>query len=120
VWSFVAALDTKFLYVLSTINAASPFIPTIVKSYHKKNTGPFVETPFGPRQLRQGEIERIHGAKAFTEHYATAVEVLGTGRSASGLPLHLRPVGGSSGRWGERGSILVLGRWRAKDVSVLG
>ena len=36
-------------------------LPTIAKSYHKINTGPFVRTPFGLRLLRQAEIERIHG-----------------------------------------------------------
>jgi DNA (cytosine-5)-methyltransferase 1 len=66
-------------FPFSTVTAGSSRVPTIVKNYHKKSTGPFVETPWGPRLLRQGEIERLHGAVAHTYHYATAVEVLGQG-----------------------------------------
>jgi hypothetical protein len=33
----------------STITQASSRVPTIVRSYHKINVGPFVETVFGPR-----------------------------------------------------------------------
>ena len=51
----------------------------IPKSYHKINTGPFVQTPFGLRLLRQAEIKRIHGHTLFTWHYATAVQMLGQG-----------------------------------------
>jgi DNA (cytosine-5)-methyltransferase 1 len=54
-------------------------LPTIPKSYHKINTGPFVQTPFGLRLLRQAEIERIHGHSLLTRHYAMAVQMLGQG-----------------------------------------
>jgi DNA (cytosine-5)-methyltransferase 1 len=54
-------------------------LPTIPRSYHKINTGPFVRTPFGLRLLRQSEIERIHGHRLLTQHYATAVQMLGQG-----------------------------------------
>ncbi len=54
-------------------------LPTIPKSYHKINTGPFVRTSFGLRLLRQAEIERIHGCTMLTPHYATAVQMLGQG-----------------------------------------
>lgn len=54
-------------------------IPVIPKSYAKINTGPFVETPFGPRLLRQAELERIRGCTVATRHYATAAEILGQG-----------------------------------------
>ena len=54
-------------------------IPTLPKAYHKINTGPFVQTPFGLRLLRQSEIERIHGCRMLTRHYATAVQMLGQG-----------------------------------------
>ena len=54
-------------------------LPCIPKSYHKINTGPFVSTPFGPRLLRQEEIERLHGCEMNTRHYATAVQMLGQG-----------------------------------------
>jgi hypothetical protein len=54
-------------------------LPTIPRSYHKINTGPFVQTPFGLRLLRQAEIERIHSHKLLTQHYATAVQMLGQG-----------------------------------------
>lgn len=54
-------------------------IPVIPKSYHKVNSGPFLETPFGPRLLRLPELERIRGHHLRTEHYATGVEILGQG-----------------------------------------
>jgi hypothetical protein len=54
-------------------------LPTIAKSYHKINMGPFVRTSFGLRLLRQAEIERIHGHTLLTRHYATAVQILGQG-----------------------------------------
>lgn len=54
-------------------------IPVIPKSYAKINTGPFVETPFGPRLLRQAELERIRGCTVATRHHATAAEILGQG-----------------------------------------
>lgn len=54
-------------------------LPCVPKSYHKINTGPFVQTPFGPRLLRQAEIERLHGCELHTRHYATAVQMLGQG-----------------------------------------
>ncbi len=54
-------------------------IPVIPKSYHKVNSGPFLQTPFGPRLLRLPELERIRGHHLLTEHYATGVEILGQG-----------------------------------------
>lgn len=54
-------------------------IPVIPKSYHKVNSGPFLQTDFGPRLLRRHELERIRGHQLGTEHYATAVEILGQG-----------------------------------------
>jgi DNA (cytosine-5)-methyltransferase 1 len=62
-----------------TINRASTKIPTLVRSYHKINTGPFVETPHGPRLLRKHEAERIMGGQVHCDHYATAIEILGQG-----------------------------------------
>lgn len=66
-------------FAFSTLTGRETRIPTIPKSYHKINTGPFVETPFGPRLLRQQEIERLHGVRIHTRHYATAVQILGQG-----------------------------------------
>ena len=54
-------------------------IPTIPKSYHKINTGPFVQTAYGPRLLRQTEVERIHGVRLTNRHYATSLQILGQG-----------------------------------------
>ena len=54
-------------------------LPVIPKSYHKINSGPFVQTPHGLRLLRMPEIERIHGHHLGTEDYATGVEMLGQG-----------------------------------------
>ncbi len=66
-------------FSFSVVEQDATRIPTIPKSYHKINTGPFVATPFGPRLLRQSEIERIHGVRLSTRHYATAVQILGQG-----------------------------------------
>jgi site-specific DNA-cytosine methylase len=63
----------------STINHESKRVPTIVRSYHKINTGPFVETPYGLRLLHKAEVERLMGCEIDCEHYATAVEILGQG-----------------------------------------
>ena len=66
-------------FAFTTIDGSETRLPTVPKSYHKINTGPFVQTPFGPRLLRQAEIERIHGCEMRTQHYATAVQMLGQG-----------------------------------------
>ena len=63
----------------STITQASSRVPTVVRSYHKINVGPFVETVFGPRLLRKHEVERLMGCAIDCEHYATAIEILGQG-----------------------------------------
>jgi DNA (cytosine-5)-methyltransferase 1 len=63
----------------STINSKSVRVPTIVRSYHKINTGPFVETPYGLRLLSKCEVERLMGCRIDCAHYATAVEILGQG-----------------------------------------
>lgn len=63
----------------TVINRESRKIPTLVRSYHKINTGPFVETAFGPRMLRKHEAERIMGCEINCDHYATAIEILGQG-----------------------------------------
>jgi len=63
----------------TTINSQSPRVPTIVRSYHKINVGPFVETAFGPRLLRKHEVEKLMGCEVACEHYATAIEILGQG-----------------------------------------
>jgi DNA (cytosine-5)-methyltransferase 1 len=63
----------------TTINRESTRVPTIVRSYHKINTGPFVETPHGPRLLSKNEVERLMGCRIDCAHYATAVEILGQG-----------------------------------------
>jgi DNA (cytosine-5)-methyltransferase 1 len=63
----------------TAINRQSNRVPTIVRSYHKINTGPFVETAAGLRLLRKHEIERLMGCEIDCEHYATAVEILGQG-----------------------------------------
>ncbi len=72
-----AALGHGFGF--SVVDRAAVKIPVIPKSYHKINSGPFVSTSFGPRLLRQSEIERIHGSAIGTRHYATAVRIMGQG-----------------------------------------
>lgn len=54
-------------------------MPTIVRSYHKINIGPFVETPSGLRLLHKEEVERLMGCEIDCPHYATAIEILGQG-----------------------------------------
>ena len=66
-------------FQLATIDRDSIKIPTLVRSYHKINTGPFVETAYGPRLLRKHEAERIMGCMIDCAHYATAIEILGQG-----------------------------------------
>jgi site-specific DNA-cytosine methylase len=63
----------------TTINAQSSRVPTIVRSYHKINVGPFVDTASGPRLLRKHEVEKLMGCTIACEHYATAIEILGQG-----------------------------------------
>ena len=63
----------------SVLDGSETKLPVIPKSYHKINSGPFLQTPFGPRLLRLHELERIRGHKLLTEHYATGVEILGQG-----------------------------------------
>jgi DNA (cytosine-5)-methyltransferase 1 len=66
-------------FAFTKISGNEMCLPTIPKAYHKINTGPFVQTPFGLRLLRQAEIERIHGCRMISRHYATAVQMLGQG-----------------------------------------
>jgi len=63
----------------TTINHNSVRVPTIVRSYHKINTGPFVDTPHGLRLLHKEEVERLMGCEVNCDHYATAIEILGQG-----------------------------------------
>jgi DNA (cytosine-5)-methyltransferase 1 len=63
----------------TTLDGAETRLPTIPASYHKINTGPFVQTPYGHRLLRQAEIERIHGCALRTKVYSTAARMLGQG-----------------------------------------
>jgi len=63
----------------TTIDRDSTRVPTIVRSYHKINTGPFVKTAYGLRLLHKEEVERLMGCKIDCAHYATAIEILGQG-----------------------------------------
>ncbi len=85
-------------FEFTTINGDETRLPTILKSYHKINTGPFVRTPFGPRLLRQSEIERIHGCELRTRHYATAVRMLGQGVQTPVFARVFRQLGGHLAR----------------------
>ncbi len=66
-------------FAFTVVNGEELRLPVVPKSYHKINTGPFVQTNFGPRLLRQSEVERIHGCELHTRHYSTAVQILGQG-----------------------------------------
>lgn len=66
-------------FSFSTITRESVKCPTVIRSYHKINTGPFVETPFGLRLLRKTELERLLGCNIPVDHFATACEIVGQG-----------------------------------------
>jgi DNA (cytosine-5)-methyltransferase 1 len=66
-------------FSFSVISSTDTSIPVIPKSYHRINTGPFVQTLYGLRLLRQSEVERIHGVQLHTQHPATALQILGQG-----------------------------------------
>jgi site-specific DNA-cytosine methylase len=66
-------------FAFTLVDSSATRLPTVPKSYHKINTGPFVQTEFGPRLLRQEELECIHGCALRTRHYATAIQILGQG-----------------------------------------
>jgi DNA (cytosine-5)-methyltransferase 1 len=72
-----AALGHGFGFTV--LNGCETRLPVISKSYHKINTGPFVETPYGLRLLRLPELERIRSQCVGTEDYATGMEILGQG-----------------------------------------
>jgi hypothetical protein len=46
-------------FAFTVVDGTELRLPVNPKAYHKINTGPFVQTAFGPRLLRQSEIERI-------------------------------------------------------------
>lgn len=66
-------------FEFSVVDGTEARLPVIPKSYHKINTGPFVQTTFGLRLLRLEEIERVHGCIMSNRNYATAVQMLGQG-----------------------------------------
>jgi site-specific DNA-cytosine methylase len=78
----------------TTINRESTRVPTIVRSYHKINTGPFVETPHGLRLLHKAEVERLMGCEVDCTHYATAIEILGQGVQTRVFREILQQLGG--------------------------
>jgi DNA (cytosine-5)-methyltransferase 1 len=63
----------------TVLDGSETRLPVIPRSYHKINTGPFVQTPFGLRLLRLPELERIRGHAVGKADYATGVEILGQG-----------------------------------------
>jgi len=54
-------------------------LPVIPKSYHKINSGPFVQTSFGPRLLRLVELERLREFPLTTSDFSTGAELIGQG-----------------------------------------
>jgi DNA (cytosine-5)-methyltransferase 1 len=63
----------------SVLDGTETRIPVIPKSYHKINSGPFVQTPFGLRLLRLVELERFRGHRSQSVDYTSGVEILGQG-----------------------------------------
>ncbi len=90
----------------TVLNGSEMRIPVITKSYHKINSGPFVQTPFGPRLLRLVELERIRELPLTTSDSSIGAELIGQGvqptvfkelfhqlsatLSTTGAPVHLR------------------------------
>ncbi|MBN9688991.1 MAG: DNA cytosine methyltransferase [Verrucomicrobia bacterium] len=72
-----AALGNGFGFTV--LDGAETRLPVIPRSYHKINTGPFVQTRHGLRMLRLPELERIRGNEARTTDYTTGAELLGQG-----------------------------------------
>ena len=72
-----AALGHGFGFTV--LDGSETRLPVIPKSYHKINTGPFVQTPYGLRLLRLPELERIRDQRVETEDFSTGVEILGQG-----------------------------------------
>lgn len=66
-------------FAFTVLDGSETRLPVIPRSYHKINTGPFVQTPFGLRLLRLPELERMRGHAVGTTDYATGVEILGQG-----------------------------------------
>ncbi len=97
-----AALGHGFGFTV--LNGSETRLPVIPKSYHKINSGPFVETPLGPRLLRLPELQRIRGHSVGTSDYATGVEILGQGvltRIFASLfaQVDLTPMAPNTARW---------------------
>jgi DNA (cytosine-5)-methyltransferase 1 len=63
----------------TVLDGSETRIPVIPKSYHKVNSGPFLQTPFGLRLLRPSELERIRGHRTPNSCYRTSIEILGQG-----------------------------------------
>lgn len=72
-----AALGHGFGFTV--LDGSETRLPVIPRSYHKINTGPFLQTCRGLRLLRLPELERIRGHSVGTTDYATVVEILGQG-----------------------------------------
>lgn len=64
-----------------TINGDSREVPTLTKSMHKINQGPFVETSAGLRMPRKAELERIAGHTVESSSYPLTCQILGQGVS---------------------------------------
>ena len=63
----------------TVLDGSETRLPVIPKSYHKINSGPFVQTPVGPRLLRLTELERIRGLRSTGLNFQTAAELIGQG-----------------------------------------
>lgn len=67
-------------FAMKVLDGTETAAPVICKSYHKINSsGFFIATEYGPRMVRKSEIERLQGQRIMTDHYATAVQMMGQG-----------------------------------------
>lgn len=72
--------DAGHGFSVTVLDGSESVAPVICKSYHKINSsGFFIATPWGPRMARKGEIARLQGQHVLTDHYASAVILMGQG-----------------------------------------
>jgi len=78
----------------SVIDHESSSIPTLTKSMHKINQGPFVRCPDGRlRMLRKHELERIAGHQVASDSFTLTCQIIGQGVSVKAFSHIFRQLG---------------------------
>lgn len=85
---FPTAMTTVFLifsdillhcFGFTVLEGSETRLPVIPKSYHMINSGPFVQTSFGPRMLRLVELTCLRGFPLTTSDFSKGAELVGQG-----------------------------------------